>query len=316
MMAYLAMMAPRLVELHRVLKPTGSLYLHCDPTASHYLRMLMDGIFGAENFRNEIVWQRTTAKTLMTRRLPSNHDLLLAYQRTDQAFWNPGAIFRPYDPDALDEKTEKKYCFRDPDGRRYTLGDLTNPNRNRPNLTYEFLGHHKVWRWAKERMQGKIIVHSREPGNRARYLINDARGQLRPYAEAGVPSVAVLYDNIIVDGTRAYPSSPWSFSPLSSTDIDVALYGLWQANVRLHPGGRAQSLGDTRSRWKLMRDRQVISAVLVVYEHPEKDDLFVIVYHNFWARVPLPRDVFNGENDRHFAKVSDPDLRPDNWVRV
>src|SRR6266480_3619628 len=65
MMAYLAMMAPRLVELHRMLKETGSLYLHCDPTASHYLRMLMDRIFGAENFRNEVVWKRTTAKTLM-----------------------------------------------------------------------------------------------------------------------------------------------------------------------------------------------------------------------------------------------------------
>jgi adenine specific DNA methylase Mod len=114
--------------------------------------MLMDGIFGAENFRNEVVWKRTTAKALMTRRLPSNHDLLFAYQRTDQAFWNPSAIFTPYDPDDLDEKTEKKYCFRDPDGRRYTLGDLTNPNRNRPNLTYEFLGHHKVWRWTKERI--------------------------------------------------------------------------------------------------------------------------------------------------------------------
>jgi site-specific DNA-methyltransferase (adenine-specific) len=60
MMAYLAMMAPRLVELHRVLKLTGSLYLHCDPTASHYLRMILDGIFGAENFRNEIIWVRST----------------------------------------------------------------------------------------------------------------------------------------------------------------------------------------------------------------------------------------------------------------
>jgi len=139
-MAYLAMMAPRLVELRRVLKPTGSLYLHCDPTASHYLRMVLDGIFGGENFRNEIVWKRTTAKTLMTRRLPSNHDLLLAYQKTDEAFWDAGAIFTPYDPDDLDEKTDKKYSFRDPDGRRYTLGDLTNPNRNRPNLTYDFLG--------------------------------------------------------------------------------------------------------------------------------------------------------------------------------
>ena len=58
MLAYLSMMAPRLVELHRVLKPTGSLYLHCDPTASHYLKMLLDAIFGPENFRNEIIWRR------------------------------------------------------------------------------------------------------------------------------------------------------------------------------------------------------------------------------------------------------------------
>jgi len=63
MMAYLAMMAPRLVELHRVLKPTGSLYLHCDPTASRYLGLLLDGIFGAKNFQNEIVWKRTSARS-------------------------------------------------------------------------------------------------------------------------------------------------------------------------------------------------------------------------------------------------------------
>jgi site-specific DNA-methyltransferase (adenine-specific) len=115
--------------------------------------MLMDGIFGAENFRNEIIWKRTTAKTLMTRRLPSNHDLVLAYQKTDEAFWNASAIFTPYDANDLDEKTDKKYSFREADGRRYTLGDLTNPNRNKPNLTYEFLGHYKVWRWTKKRMQ-------------------------------------------------------------------------------------------------------------------------------------------------------------------
>src|SRR5215813_11887875 len=62
MMAYLTMMAVRLIELHRVLKPTGSLYLHCDPTASHYLRTLLDAIFGPAAFRNEIIWQRTTPK--------------------------------------------------------------------------------------------------------------------------------------------------------------------------------------------------------------------------------------------------------------
>ena len=178
--------------------------------------------------------------------------------------------------------------------------------------------NHEDIRCWRETRKGEIIVHSRESGNRARYLIKKARGQLRPYAEAGVPSVVVLYDNILVDGTRAYPSSPLSFpsSPLSSTDIDVALYGLWQANVRLHPGGQTQSLGDTRSRWRLMHEREVISAVLVIYEHPERDDVFVIVHHNFWARAPLPKSVFNGEDDRHLAKASNPDLRPDSWVRI
>ena len=71
MMAYLAMMAVRLIELHRVLKPTGSLYLHCDPTASHYLKILLDAIFGKINFRNEIIWQRNTGKGLTSIKLPT-----------------------------------------------------------------------------------------------------------------------------------------------------------------------------------------------------------------------------------------------------
>ncbi len=150
MMAYLAMMAPRLVELRRVLKATGSLYLHCDPTASHYLKLLLDAVFGAQSFRNEIIWKRTTAKSLAFRNLPNNHDVLILYSRAEGFTWNPP--FKPYDLDNLDEKTAKKYCYKDPDGRRYTLGDLNNPNPDRPNLTYEFLGHKKVWRWTRERM--------------------------------------------------------------------------------------------------------------------------------------------------------------------
>ena len=105
-MAYLAMMAPRLVELHRVLKETGSLYLHCDPTASAYLRTILDNLFGAENLRNEIVWQRTPSKGLMSRRLARNHDLILSYQQSNAATWNENAVFQPYDLDALDEKTK------------------------------------------------------------------------------------------------------------------------------------------------------------------------------------------------------------------
>ena len=167
MKSYLIMMAVRLMEMKRLLKDTGSIYLHCDPTASHYLKSLMDAVFGASNFRNEIVWKRTPAKALMTKRLPTNHDLLLSYQKADRSVLNDDAIFIPYDPASLDEKTAKKYRHRDADGRLYRLDNLINPNRDRPNLTYEFLGVTRVWRWTRERMQAAyeagLVVQSK-PG--------------------------------------------------------------------------------------------------------------------------------------------------------
>jgi len=86
-MAYLTMMAIRLLELHRVLKPTGSLYLHCDPVAGHYLKILMDAIFGPEYFRNEIIWKRTSAHSDAkqgSRHYGRTHDLLLFYVRSEQ----------------------------------------------------------------------------------------------------------------------------------------------------------------------------------------------------------------------------------------
>jgi site-specific DNA-methyltransferase (adenine-specific) len=182
MMAYLAMMAPRLVEFHRVLKATGSLYLHCDPTASPYLRTLLDNIFGAENLRNEIVWQRTPSKGLMTRRLARNHDVILSYQNSDEARWNENAVFKQYDTNDLDEKTDEKYSQRDPDGRRYQLTSLINPNQNRPNLTYEFLGVTRVWRWTRERMEQALkegLIVQPTPGRVPRFkrYLDEQRGK-------------------------------------------------------------------------------------------------------------------------------------------
>lgn len=153
MMAYLVMMAVRLREMHLKLKPTGNIFLHCDPTASHYLKLIMDAIFGAENFRNEIIWQRSTGKSLMSKRLPNNHDVILAYQKTGDGYWNEDAMFDPYDPANLPRTVAAKYIYTETDGRTYRLDSLINPNANRPNLTYEFLGVTKVWRWTKERME-------------------------------------------------------------------------------------------------------------------------------------------------------------------
>lgn len=155
MFAYLCMMAPRLIELHRVLRPTGSIYLHCDPAASHYLKLLMDAVFQPANFRNEIIWHRTGAKGSPMKRLPSNHDVILAYSKSETMKWNEITI--PYDPDQLDEKTAEKYSRRDPDGRRYQLTSLLHPEQGqRPNLEYEVMGVRRTWRWSKDRMEQAI----------------------------------------------------------------------------------------------------------------------------------------------------------------
>ena len=148
MQSYLTMMAVRLLEMRRVLKKSGSIYLHCDPTASHYLKQLMDAVYGGRNFRSEVIWRRTNAKGLSSKGYPNNVDTLLYYTKTDAFAWNPP--FRPHDQDYVD----KFYRHVEPEtGRRYQLGDLANPNRDRPNLTYEFLGVTRVWRWTRERMQ-------------------------------------------------------------------------------------------------------------------------------------------------------------------
>lgn len=170
MMAYLVMMAPRLQELHRVLKPTGSLYLHCDPTASHYLKILMDAIFGGERFRNEVIWRRSDPKAHAYNRFPSTHDTLLFYGKNSEAIWNPQ--YRPHDASYI----RSHYCNVEPGtGRHYTLGDCTNPNPDRPNLTYEWKGIVKVWRWTKEKMQryhdeGRLVYTKSGAPRYKRYL--------------------------------------------------------------------------------------------------------------------------------------------------
>ena len=132
MMAYLVMMTARLVELRRVLKPTGSLYLHCDPTASHYLKIVLDAIFGVENFRNEIIWKRViTAKGYPTKVLPRNHDVIFRYTKGDSFTWNRSAITIPYDMDNLDSKTMKQYSKCDENGRRYQYTATVAPEPRR-----------------------------------------------------------------------------------------------------------------------------------------------------------------------------------------
>ncbi|MDE3068348.1 MAG: site-specific DNA-methyltransferase [Verrucomicrobiota bacterium] len=117
MMAYLTLMSSRLVELRRVLKPTGSLYLHCDPTASHYLKLLCDAILHKDNFRSEIIWKRTSSHNSAKRFAPV-HDVFLMYSKTDDFVWNP--VSQTYSEEYL----ESFYRFSDARGR-FRIGDLT-----------------------------------------------------------------------------------------------------------------------------------------------------------------------------------------------
>lgn len=149
MLAYLTMMCNRLLELHRVLRPTGSLYLHCDPTASHYLKLVLDGVFGKENYVNEIVWERSAPKGHAFTRYASAHDVILFYSKSEKTTWNPPYVAH------RDEYIESHYGSVEPEtGRRFQLDNLLNPAKNRPNLTYEFppdSGNVRVWRWTYKR---------------------------------------------------------------------------------------------------------------------------------------------------------------------
>ncbi|MHB8410332.1 MAG: DNA methyltransferase [Candidatus Acidiferrales bacterium] len=139
MLAYLTMMAPRLVELHRVLKSTGSIYLHCDDVASHYLKLLLDAIFGPGNFQNQIVWKRTTAHS-DPGRYGRNIDTILFYSKElTGKIWN--SIYRPHD-----EKYLARFRNSDSDGRKWMDDNLTAKGLTGGGYDYEYKGARSLWR--------------------------------------------------------------------------------------------------------------------------------------------------------------------------
>ncbi|MFZ5820349.1 MAG: site-specific DNA-methyltransferase, partial [Chloroflexota bacterium] len=143
MMAYLVMMTARLIELHRVLKPTGSLYLHCDPTASHYLKIVLDTIFGVQNFRNEVTWKRSSAHNDPTSRFGRISDILLFYTKSDKAAFNK--LFTPYSKEYL--SSEWKLL---PSGRYYKAENMLDPQNRMQE--YDFMGTKARWRTIPEKM--------------------------------------------------------------------------------------------------------------------------------------------------------------------
>lgn len=184
MLAYLAMMAPRLVELRRVMKSTGSIYLHCDPTASHYLKMLLDAIFGPTKFRNEVIWQRTSAHNDPFR-YGRVHDVLLFYGK-DRPVWNEQ--FDPPDASyfaAHDFETDEA-------GRLYRKRDLTAPAHGRDSGQYEWKGMRppkgRMWSYTLENMERleaeSRIAYTRTGMPRLKIYAEDLKGV--PYQDVWV----------------------------------------------------------------------------------------------------------------------------------
>ena len=176
MMAYLVMMAPRLVELRRVLKPTGSIYLHCDPTASHYLKLLMDAVFGSTNFRNELIWKRTSAHSDVAqgaRHMGRIHDTILRYSRGAEPTWN--TVYVPYDQQYIDSA----YRYSEESGRRYQTQPL-HAARAGGDTRYEWKG--------KLPPPGRYWAFSRENMERL-----DAEGKIA-YSGTGTPRYKIYLD--------------------------------------------------------------------------------------------------------------------------
>ena len=171
MFAYLVMMGERLLELHRVLKPTGSIYLHCDTTASHYLKLLLDAIFEPKNFRNEIIWKRFNFHA-DANRFGRVADRILFYSKTDDYLFNKQMA--PYKKAYIDSKFTHKE-----NGRKFRLSDLNPPGGRGP--IYEFHGITRPWRYRKKVMlqlenEGRIYTESKVPQLK-RYLDElEARG--------------------------------------------------------------------------------------------------------------------------------------------
>jgi len=179
LLAYLIYMTPRLCSMKSLLKKTGSIYLHCDPTASHYIKCMMDGIFGQDNFRNEIVWKRRTGSSSAVHkpnRFGSVTDTILYYTMSDKHIFNPQYSFS--DP-RYKKYIEEKFVYKDDNGRLYRNDNLTNPIYSQ-TLIYEYKGFkppEKGWAISKEKMEkwdkeGRLSFPTKPDGRiqRRRYL--------------------------------------------------------------------------------------------------------------------------------------------------
>lgn len=187
---WLTMIRDRLTQIKNLLASDGSLYVHCDSSEGHYLKVILDEIFGRANFRSEIIWKRTTAHS-DSKTWSQITDSIFFYTMSDKFIWNPSYL------EHNEEYLATKYRYSDPDGRRYRLDNLTSPNP-RPNMTYEWMGFPPPafgWRYSVETMtllheEGRIW-YPKEKTKRPQYkrYLDETRGRVADNLWADIPPV-------------------------------------------------------------------------------------------------------------------------------
>ena len=174
---YLQFVYERLIIIRELINEKGCIWFHCDPVKGHYIKILLDEIFGSENFINEISWKRSGTKGLTSNQFPDSHDLIFYYAKKKSVHeWIP--VYGEYTEDYI----AKFRYLEENTNRKYMMDNLQNPNPDRPNLTYEWNGHTRCWRWTRERMQeaenqNKIAYAQNGMAYQKRYL-DEIKGQI------------------------------------------------------------------------------------------------------------------------------------------
>lgn len=173
LLAYLSYMTERFIPMKSILRPTGSLFLHCDPTASHYIKIMMDAIFGHSSFKNEIIWKRVTAHS-DAKKLGSIHDVILYYSLAKRPTFNPA--YGPYSKEYI----TKYYKHSEPNGRRYMDDNLTAKGLSGGGYTYEYKGKESLWRVPLETMKqldkDNRLYYTNKGGIRRKKYLDEMKG--------------------------------------------------------------------------------------------------------------------------------------------
>ena len=255
MMAYISMMTVRLIEMRRVLKPTGSLYLHCDPTAAHYLRIILDGIFGTECFRSEITWKRTTSHGNASRNFGAVVDRILFYTRSDRYVWNQQ--YSSFDMSYI----ENKFRWQDGDGRRWQSVTLRNPS-SRPNLVYDYKAsdgrtykpHPNGWSCDEQRMrkydrEKRLHFPSKPTGKlRLKMYLDESPGVKVQNLWSDIPAVNSMAEERLGYPTQKPLALLQRIVATSSNPGDVVLDPFCGCGTAVHaaqasPGGHRRWIG-------------------------------------------------------------------------